>query len=62
MNDQERFWADPYARDYIAKNSGFDSALGVEAWPIDSIPECGCRHEFDTAGFDHTNWWLFRKR
>lgn len=49
-NDQETFWADTYAEEYIRQNSSFDQALGVEAWrkmlgragPIDSVLECGC--------------------
>jgi pseudaminic acid biosynthesis-associated methylase len=48
--EQERFWADTYARDYIEKNKTFDNALGVEAWKImlrkaegiRSLLECGC--------------------
>lgn len=48
---QEKFWAEQYARDYIARNSAFDNALGVQAWrkmlasaerPIRNFLECGC--------------------
>ena len=49
-NEQEEFWADDYALDYIRKNSDFDLALGKEAWQKmlaradkpQSILECGC--------------------
>jgi pseudaminic acid biosynthesis-associated methylase len=50
-NEQEQFWSDTYAQDYIAKNSAFDRVKGVEGWtkmlakaerPIDSVLECGC--------------------
>ena len=48
---QEQFWAQDYARDYIARNSGFDADLGALAWqrmlakaerPIRNFLECGC--------------------
>lgn len=54
MNDdrtpQETFWANTYAEEYIAKNSEFDSRLGVEGWrrmlgkaaSTPRILECGC--------------------
>lgn len=50
-SDQEKFWADKYATDYIKKNTHFDNKLGSEAWStilqktdtkIDSYLECGC--------------------
>jgi pseudaminic acid biosynthesis-associated methylase len=49
-NEQEAFWADTYAEEYIRKNSSFDRDLGAEAWrkmlasagPIGSLLECGC--------------------
>ena len=49
-NEQEAFWADTYAEEYIRKNAQFDQRLGVEAWrkmlakagPIESLLECGC--------------------
>jgi pseudaminic acid biosynthesis-associated methylase len=49
-SDQEGFWAETYAEEYIRKNSSFDLDLGVEAWrkmlanaaPIESLLECGC--------------------
>lgn len=49
-SEQEEFWAQTYAGDYIAKNSTFDQVLGVEAWrlmlnrasAVDSLLECGC--------------------
>lgn len=50
MNDQQNFWANEYARDYIEKNSSFDRVHGVEAWRqmltkaegVRSFLECGC--------------------
>lgn len=48
---QERFWAQEYATDYIARNSAFDHALGVQAWQqmlagtqgaVGNFLECGC--------------------
>jgi pseudaminic acid biosynthesis-associated methylase len=50
MNDQQRFWAEEYASDYIRKNSEFDPVLGAEGWKkmlakadaVESILECGC--------------------
>lgn len=50
MNEQQNFWANDYAQEYIRKNSEFDQELGVEAWRkmlahaegIGSILECGC--------------------
>lgn len=50
MNEQQKFWADSYAEDYIRKNSSFDAKLGVACWremlvkakDITSILECGC--------------------
>jgi pseudaminic acid biosynthesis-associated methylase len=50
-NEQEKFWAQTYANDYIAKNSDFDHQLGADAWHqmlskvqnnIDNYLECGC--------------------
>ena len=32
MNEQEKFWAQDYAQDYIDKNNCFDQALALEAW------------------------------
>lgn len=50
MNEQQNFWANDYAREYIRKNSEFDQRLGIEAWKtmlartdsIASILELGC--------------------
>lgn len=50
MNEQQNFWANSYAEDYIRKNSSFDKKLGAECWQrmlskaegITSILECGC--------------------
>lgn len=50
MNEQQKFWANNYAEEYINKNSQFDCGKGVAAWklmlekigPIDSVLECGC--------------------
>lgn len=49
-NDQEIFWSELYAEDYIKKNAEFDTILGVQAWEkmlastsgITSLLECGC--------------------
>jgi pseudaminic acid biosynthesis-associated methylase len=48
--EQEEFWAETYARNYIQKNGTFDKALGVEGWRamlrkaqrIETLLECGC--------------------
>lgn len=32
MNDQQNFWANEYAQDYIEKNSQFNLELGIDAW------------------------------
>ena len=50
MNEQQNFWANSYAEDYIRKNSSFDKKLGIECWKkmlsnsdnVTSILECGC--------------------
>ncbi len=50
MNEQQNFWANDYAKDYIKKNSKFDRLLGIEAWQkmlaktdvIETALECGC--------------------
>jgi pseudaminic acid biosynthesis-associated methylase len=50
MNEQQNFWANTYADEYIRKNSSFDQKMGVECWQkmlakageITSILECGC--------------------
>lgn len=51
MNEQQNFWANDYAREYIRKNQEFDLTLGVEGWrkmlascsdDVNSILECGC--------------------
>lgn len=50
MNEQQQFWAQDYAEEYIRKNSQFDRVLGVEGWrkmlafsqDIRSVLECGC--------------------
>jgi pseudaminic acid biosynthesis-associated methylase len=51
-SEQEKFWAESYAKDYIAKNSDFDHVKGAEAWTkmlqglsmpeIKNFLECGC--------------------
>lgn len=49
-NEQEIFWSEQYAEDYIKKNAEFDANLGVQAWEkmlastsgITSLLECGC--------------------
>lgn len=48
--EQEEFWGDTYAKEYIKKNQSFDKALGAQAWKlmldqardVDSLLECGC--------------------
>jgi len=50
MNEQQNYWANSYAEEYISKNSSFDKRLGTECWKtmlsrahgIYSILECGC--------------------
>lgn len=50
MNEQQSFWANEYADEYIKKNSSFDHRLGVACWKtmlarannISSLLECGC--------------------
>ena len=50
MNEQQAFWAQDYAKDYIHKNSEFNQVVGIEAWKkmivktseITSVLECGC--------------------
>lgn len=49
-SDQEQFWSETYALDYIKKNNTFDIPTGIVAWElmlsravgITSILECGC--------------------
>jgi pseudaminic acid biosynthesis-associated methylase len=49
MSEQQEFWSNTYAAEYISKNDSFDAALGNEAWsqmlfkadPIESVLECG---------------------
>jgi pseudaminic acid biosynthesis-associated methylase len=50
MNQQEQFWHEEYAKEYMERNSSFNLDLGIKAWatmlrnlePIDSLLECGC--------------------
>ncbi|MHA4846792.1 pseudaminic acid biosynthesis-associated methylase [Flavitalea antarctica] len=50
LNEQQNFWANDYASEYIEKNNDFDLSLGVEGWQkmlnktenITSVLECGC--------------------
>lgn len=50
MNEQQNFWANDYAQNYIRKNSQFDRELGIVGWRkmlakaerVDSVLECGC--------------------
>lgn len=50
MNEQQKFWANTYANEYIKKNTLFDFENGVSAWrqmlekmkSISTILECGC--------------------
>ena len=49
LSEQQEFWANRYAADYIRKNSSFNQKTGVEGWTqmlknapgIESILECG---------------------
>jgi hypothetical protein len=49
MNDQQNFWANDYAHEYIRKNSEFDREGGIDSWRkmlakaehIGSVLECG---------------------
>lgn len=52
MNEQEDFWANDIAQDYMQANSNFNVPLGIEAWKkmtssidvssLSSLLECGC--------------------
>ena len=50
INEQQNFWKNEYALEYIEKNKNFNEILGVEGWRkmlansqgIYSILECGC--------------------
>lgn len=51
MNEQQKFWANDYAEEYIRKNREFDLNLGIEGWhkmlascstDVGSVLECGC--------------------
>ena len=50
LNEQQQFWANEYAQEYIEKNKSFDQELGKKGWSImlkeashvNSILECGC--------------------
>jgi pseudaminic acid biosynthesis-associated methylase len=52
MNEQEDFWANYIAQDYMQANSSFNVPLGIEAWEkmtssidlssLSSLLECGC--------------------
>ena len=50
MNEQQNFWANDYAQEYIKKNAQFDRKLGVQGWQkmlkktegVGSLLECGC--------------------
>lgn len=50
MNEQQNFWANQYALEYINKNSLFDREMGEGGWKkmlakateIRSVLECGC--------------------
>ena len=49
MNEQQKFWSETYAKNYIEKNSEFDVDQGVNAWgamlqkanDVGSLLECG---------------------
>lgn len=52
MNEQEDFWANDIAQEYMQANSSFNVPLGIEAWKkmtssidlssLSSLLECGC--------------------
>jgi pseudaminic acid biosynthesis-associated methylase len=53
MNEQQNFWKNIYAEDYIKKNNIYDIPLGVSAWQLmlskidknelsNGVLECGC--------------------
>lgn len=50
LNEQQNFWKNEYAIEYIEKNKNFNRTLGIEGWEkmllktdkIKSILECGC--------------------
>jgi pseudaminic acid biosynthesis-associated methylase len=50
LNEQQNFWANDYAIEYINKNNSFNKELGIEAWRkmlkkaegVSSVLECGC--------------------
>ena len=49
VNEQEKFWVETYAEEYVRRNSNFDQVKGVEGWrrmlakagPTPRILECG---------------------
>ncbi|MDQ3073822.1 MAG: hypothetical protein M3Q97_11235 [Bacteroidota bacterium] len=49
LNEQQVFWKDKYANDYIAKNSNFALESGIKCWAkmlmhaekIENLLECG---------------------
>ena len=49
MNEQEKFWRETYASEYLSKNREFDRQLGARAWQemlrkaenVETILECG---------------------
>lgn len=50
LNEQQVFWANKYALDYIKKNKSFNKNLGIDGWRkmlskaenVETILECGC--------------------
>jgi hypothetical protein len=32
FNEQQNFWAEKYALEYIEKNKNFNAELGIEGW------------------------------
>ena len=48
-NEQEKFWAEEYSKNYIEKNNNFNTELLLKGWrdilnktsQIDSVLECG---------------------
>ena len=50
FSEQEEFWAETYAKEYIEKNNHFDNALLIQGWEkmlskaqgVNSVLECGC--------------------
>jgi len=61
MNEQQKFWSNEYAEEYLKKNSQFNLAMGIKGWAkmlnrcaeIESILECGCNIGRNINFLDH---------